>query len=122
MKRQELIVTGLLLLFAMAISSYHVSYDGFLGLNDKFWGSLWAISENGFSLFLCWLLMRSTFGMISKVMKFVFIPYFSVKLIYHFSCYSGAYLWSVQAWTWLWSAVLVLLFIVSIIILWLSIK
>jgi len=36
MKRQELIVTGLLLLFAMAISSYHVSYDGFLGLNDKF--------------------------------------------------------------------------------------
>ena len=114
MKRLELIAVMGCLLFAIAISSYHISFDGYLGIGERTWGLIWAIGENGFALSLCGLVLVYSVGWISRLMKFVFIPYFAFKLIYHISCYSGVYLFSPHTWETIWSYVLVLLFIVSI--------
>jgi hypothetical protein len=111
----EIVPVAVCLLFAIAISLYHVSFEGYLGLSLKFWRSVWAISENGFSLALCVLVLIYSSGILNKLIKFVFIPYFALKLIYHLSCYSGIYLFSVDTWESIWSYVLVILFIVSLV-------
>jgi hypothetical protein len=111
----EIVPVAVCLLFAIAISLYHVSFEGYLGLSLKSWQSVWAVSENGFSLALCGLVLIYSTGVLNKLIKFVFIPYFALKLIYHFSCYSGVYLWSTGTWESIWSYVLVILFIVSLV-------
>jgi hypothetical protein len=113
----ELISYVISLLFALAISLYHVSYDGYLGLSESTWGSVWALSENGFSLTLCVIVFLFTFGILRSLFKYVFIPYFTLKLIYHISCYSGIYICSPDTWIYIWSSVCVLLFICGLTIL-----
>jgi len=115
MRRIETIAVVICLLFAIAISLYHVSYEGYLGLSNRFWGSLWAISENGLSLTLCFLVVIYSYGILQKLFTWLFIPYFSIKLIYHFSCYSKIYLINSEAWRYVWSIVLVALIISSLI-------
>ncbi len=117
MKRDliEIVPVALCLLFAVVISLYHVSFDGYLELSEQTWGTVWAIAENGFSLLLCGIVIINTSGLVSKLFQWVFIPYFVLKLIYHISCYSGIYLFSVDTWEVVWSSVLVILFIVSLI-------
>jgi hypothetical protein len=104
------------LLFAIVISFYHLSYDGYLGLNDSQWGSIWAIAENGFSLTICILISLLSKGILKSIFKYLFIPYFIIKLVYHFSCYSGIYLFSKNYWEWIWSIICIVCFIVSILI------
>ena len=111
----EVYSVAICMTFAVAISLYHVSFDGYLGLSDKFWGAVWAISENGFAMFLCILISTYFSGTIQKIFRYVFVPYFALKLIYHFSCYSGIYITSERAWESLWIVVVVLLFVVSLI-------
>lgn len=103
------------MLFAIAISLYHVSFEGYLGLSDKAWGSVWAISENGFSLMLCWMISMYSIGLIKNIFRWVFMPYFALKLIYHFSCFSGIYLLAKESWRDIWSVMCVCLLIVSIV-------
>lgn len=110
------------MLFVIAISLYHVSFNGYLGLSDSTWGTIWAISENGFSLMLCSIIVLNTSGMIRQLFSKVFIPYFVLKLVYHISCYSGLYLFKVKTWENIWSTVLVLLFVISFIYLWVIIR
>jgi hypothetical protein len=111
----EIVPVALCLLFAVAISLYHVSFDGYMGFSEKSWGTVWAIAENGFSLLLCGIVIINTSGLLSQIFKWVFVPYFVLKLIYHISCYSGIYLFSVDTWRDVWSVVLVIFFIVSLI-------
>ena len=111
----EIVPIVLCLLFAIAISLYHVSFDGYMGLSEKFWGTIWAVAENGFSLLLCGIVIINTSGMIAKMFQWVFVPYFILKLIYHISCYSGLYLFSVDTWEAVWSSVLVILFVIALI-------
>lgn len=111
----EIIPVAVCLLFAIAISLYHVSYEGYLGLPLKFWRATWAISENGFALVLCFIISLNTIGVMQMIFRWVFMPYFILKLIYHLSCYSGVYLFSVDTWENIWSVILVMLFIVSLV-------
>ena len=111
----EIVPVALCLLFAVAISLYHVSFDGYLGLSEKSWGTVWAIAENGFSLLLCGIVILNTSGIVRQMFQWVFVPYFVLKLVYHISCYSGLYLFSINTWEIVWSLVLVILFIVSLI-------
>ncbi len=110
----EIISVTLCLIFAIAISLYHVSFNGYLGLSDKFWGSLWAISENGFALTLSLIISFYFSGVMRVIFRYVFVPYFVLKLVYHFSCYSGIYLMNEKSWSNLWGVVLVILFIVGL--------
>ncbi len=111
----EIVPVALGLLFMIVISLYHVSFDGYLGLSEKSWGTVWAIAENGFSLLLCGIVILNTYGVMKIVFKWVFVPYFVLKLIYHISCYSGIYLFSVDTWEVIWGYVLAILFVVMLV-------
>jgi|WetSurMetagenome_2_1015567.scaffolds.fasta_scaffold00103_63 hypothetical protein len=100
------------LLFAIVISLYHISFEGYLGLTNRQWGGVWAIAENGFALTLIVLGIMYFQGYLRKIC-YVFVPYFILKLIYHFSCYSGIHLLAQKSWERLWSIACVILFIVG---------
>jgi hypothetical protein len=118
----EFIAIVICLIFAIAITLYHVSYSGYLGLSEKAWSLVWALSENGLSLTMCVIIGVYFSGTIGKLFRWLFIPYFSLKLIYHISCYSGIYLLSKGMWSNLWSAVLVLIFIVGLFMVFIKIR
>jgi hypothetical protein len=111
----ELIAIAGCLIFAVAISLYHIADkdSGYLGLSISFWRSVWAIAENSFSLLLVIMMAMGMYlsSLGRKMFKYVFTPYFAMKLIYHFSCYSGWYLFSEDRWEKIWSAILVILII-----------
>jgi hypothetical protein len=110
----EKITIALCLIFSIAITLYHISYEGYKGLTEAQWGSIWAISENGLSLILCAIISILSYGMLKVTMRYLFLPYFFLKLIYHFSCYSGLVLISPEAWNRVWSVVLICQIIVSL--------
>jgi len=116
MRTLEAISVVLCLLFAIAISLYHVSYNGYLGLSDKVWGSVWAISENGLALVMSFIVIMFSHGTIRLLFTWLFLPYFTLKLIYHFSCLSGIYLFSPQTWEYIWGIILVLLIGLSLLL------
>lgn len=111
----EIVPIALCMLFAIAISLYHVSFEGYLGLSERTWGAVWAIAENGFSIMLCWMISIYAIGVTRLLFRWVFIPYFILKLIYHFSCYSSIYLLAKESWRNIWSVLCVCLLIVSIV-------
>ena len=111
----EIVPIVLCMAFAIVISLYHVSFEGYLGLSNKVWGSVWAIAENGFSLMLCWLVSVYSVDVIRIVFRWVFMPYFALKLIYHFSCYSDIYLLEEELWRNIWAVACICLLIVSIV-------
>lgn len=102
------------LMFVIAISLYHVSYDGYLGLKERTWSVVWAVSENGFALALCVIVGFHSYGVVRRMFRYVLIPYFVLKLAYHVSCYSGLYLMSKKEWEGLWSYMLVALIILCL--------
>ena len=103
------------MLFVTAMSLYHISYSGYLGLSDKAWNTVWAIAENGFCLTLCFLAGQLIGGGLKLLFNWLFIPYFTLKLMYHVSCYSGWHLFEVETWGHIWSVVLVIMIIGSLI-------
>ena len=109
----DLIIVAGCLLFMIGISAYHVSYNGYLSLSNKDWKLVWVVSENFLSLWMCFIIGLFTGGIIKLVFKKILIPYFILKLIYHFSCYSGIYVFSVKTWELIWSFILVGLFVVG---------
>ncbi len=117
MKRVDLIEAisvVICLSFAIMISLYHISYDGYMGLTERAWGAVWAVAENGFAMFVCFIVSIYSWGIMQKIFRYVMIPYFVLKLIYHFSCYSGIYLLSAKKWEYLWSYLAVALLIITI--------
>jgi hypothetical protein len=111
----ELIAIAGCLLFAVAISLYHLSYPGFLGLSCKAWNLVWAIAENGFSLLLCTITAWLTTGSMRFMFTWIAAAYFPIKILYHISCYSGVYLFSKEGWECIWSIEVVLLLLIGLI-------
>ncbi len=118
----EFIIVALCLMFAIVISIYHVSYEGFLGISNKVWGSVWAVAENGFSLLMCGIVVMYSHGTIKLVFRYLFIPYFILKMIYHVSCFSGIYLLSADVWSLIWSLILIVCIFVALVYCLLLIK
>lgn len=108
----DVIVVMACSLFAIAISAYHLSFNGYLGLGTKQWEIVYILSENSFSLLMCFVIIIGFSGIIRKVF-YIFVGYFIVKLIYHFSCYSGIYLFSPKTWDDIWSVILVFFIIIG---------
>ncbi len=101
--------------FTVTISLYHLSSEGYLGLSERFWNMEWSFSENGLLLFLTWISSILTYGVVRNIFRYILMPYFILKLIYQFSCYSGIYLFSLQIWEIVWSFALVLLILFGIV-------
>ncbi len=112
----ESVVIVICLIFIIAMSFYHISFNGYLGIGEKTWDVIWAFSENGLLLFMSYLISMLTAGVLRMFFQWIFIPYFSLKLIYHLSCYSGIYLFSPQVWGNIWSVVLVFIFLIFLIL------
>lgn len=110
---EVLIIVGCLL-FMVAISLYHLSFNGYLGLSATFWDMEWSVAENGLFLFLTWIISILTFEVVRNVFRYILMPYFFLKLVYQFSCYSGIYLFSKQTWESIWSVILVCLILLGI--------
>jgi hypothetical protein len=108
-----IVVIGLIL--SIAFCSYHVSFNGYLGLTTSQWKLEWATSQNLFSLFMVILIVIAYSGTIHCFFKYVFAPYFIIKLLYHISCYSGLYLFSPQVWEVIWSFIIVALIGIGLI-------
>lgn len=111
----EIIAVSVCLLFAIVISLYHLSFDGYLGLNRKAWNVIWAFAENGFAFTLSIIISLYLTSLLRLIFRYVFAPYFGIKLIYHFTCLSGIVIFPASVWTVIWSVILVLFFIISLI-------
>ena len=111
----ELIVVVGCLLFAITISLFHLSFPGWLSLSDESWGIVWAVGENGLSLFMCIILSIVLSGKMRLLFRYVLIPYFILKLVYYISCYSGIVFCSVAMWENIWSAMCVGLLILGLL-------
>jgi preprotein translocase subunit SecE len=109
----EILTVSSCLLFTIAISLYHLSHEGYLGLTEKQWGVVWAISEEGLTLTLCTVIFLFATGFIKWFFGGLLV-YLGIKIIYHISCFSSIYLFSKEIWIDLWSIVLVFLLIFSL--------
>jgi hypothetical protein len=106
----EISAVTLSLLFTIFISLYHISYNGFEGLSSNQWNIIWAIAENSFSLLSSGLIIiYAGSGIIRTMFKWIFIPYFITKLIYHFSLFSQIYILPKNVWENIWSFICVFL-------------
>ena len=98
-------------IFATAMSLYHISYDGLLGITKESWNLVWAITENGFPIFLLIILslLISKFKYIFRLFAF----YFIMRLGYHVCCYCSIYVMSEVSWIDFWSAELVIFSLIA---------
>jgi len=106
----EILMVSFCLLFTVLISLYHLSFEGYLGLTEKQWAVVWAISEEGLTFTLCTII----FLFATRFIKWFFgglLTYLGLKIIYHISCFGSFYLFSKETWVELWSIVLVILLI-----------
>lgn len=90
------------LVFAVVISLYHVR-----GNDSKLWSLLWVSSENSLMLTMSLYIAYLSDGFLKIFFRWVFPPYFVIKLVYHFCCYVGFYLMSPEMWSVLWSGIAV---------------
>jgi hypothetical protein len=119
MKTNKWIEFGIIvscIVFAIAISLFHLSSNGEDGLTPAKWGMIWTLSENGFAISLCLMISFLIDGLPKILFRWIFIPYFAIKLFYHISCYSGIYFLPVQLWSWIWTLELIILFVVGFIL------
>jgi len=111
----EFLVVILSLLFIFVISAYHLSYNGFEGLTTKQWNVIWAIAENSISLLMASLVsIYSGVGTIRLLFKWIFIPYFIIKLIYHYSAFGQIYIISEKWWENIWSFICTFLLTIGV--------
>jgi hypothetical protein len=104
------------LIFAIAISFFHLSSVGEDGPTPVKWSIIWTISENGLGMSISLLISLLTEGFVKFLFRWIFVPYFIIKLIYHISCYTGIILLPLVVWSWFWSIELIVFFAVMFIL------
>jgi len=73
------------------------------GLSKEQWNIVWLVSENGIMLLFSVISGIYFIGLIRYIFRWVFTPLFIIKLIYHFTCFTGVYLFSPAIWEVVWS-------------------
>jgi hypothetical protein len=94
-----LILVAIGLFFLVALSMYNLSHEGYLRLSEKTWKGIWVFAENGILIFLCLLVSLLTYGTLKDIFRWVFIPYFIIRIAYYLSCYLGFVTFSNDAWS-----------------------
>jgi hypothetical protein len=111
----EISAITLSLLFILVISQYHISYEGFRGLTENQWNRVWVIAENSLNLTMSTLItILAGSGLIRLMFKYIFIPYFIVKLIYQCSMFFQIYIVSKEWWESIWSFICVSLLTIGV--------
>lgn len=111
----EIMIVLITMIFIVAISTYHSSYNGKFSLSLSDWNTLGMITLNLFILFIVWLVGYITSGII-RITFWGLVPYFIVKLIYHISCELGIYLKSKEWWESLFSTICIVTIICILVI------
>ncbi len=111
----EITPIAICMFFLAILSLYHISYEGYLGLSVKAWGFVWAVSENGLAITMTILLSILTVGIPKIFFRWVLVPYFILRLVYHITCYSGLYMWSEAIWANVWSIVLIIFILLALV-------
>jgi hypothetical protein len=102
------------LLSLTALSLYQMSDVGILKLSNEVRGSVWAFAENSLCLTLVILGILYFPGFL-RLLAWASAPYFLIKMVYHFSCYSGLYLLPKEKWQNLWAYISVFCLILSLL-------
>lgn len=121
---QEIIIIVPPIVFLVFITMYHLSYYGYLGFPKSVWKSVYAIANNGLFLSLCITIIiliqaiknnsLGNYQRIKNMFWIVFVPYFTLKIIYDVTCYLNIYITSKDVWEDIWSIALVLLIFVCL--------
>jgi hypothetical protein len=104
----EFAILVICLLFIIVISLYHISYDGYLQILGKTWDVIWAVSNDGLMMTMSLIISLLSIGLVKKIFRWVFVPYFILKLVYDISCFSGVVFFEKAIWEDIWSYVLVI--------------
>lgn len=103
------------MVFLTILSLYHLSHEGYLGLSEKMWGLIWAISENGLAITMSIIISILAYGIIKIFFRWVLVPYFLLRLLYHITCYTGWFMWSEAKWANVWSIVLIIFILLALV-------
>lgn len=103
------------LICTIALSLYHNSYEGFLGLTVVGWNIVWSIAVNFITLSLIVFAMTKAERFERLFLGWVFIPYFIVKFIYDISAYGQIHIFKQNLWNFAWDVLLVDLFLSGLV-------
>jgi hypothetical protein len=112
----ELIAIVTAIIFAVAMSFYHLFSTESTFLTREGWTLVWAIVENGLPISLCVIISLLTIGSVRFIFRWLFPTYFLVRFIYHLSCYLQIFVVSDKVWNWIWSIEMFALIAISFII------
>ena len=101
-------------LFEILLALYNLSSDKFLWLSAKAWDFIWVLAENGLAILMAVIIAQLTSGVFRKFILFTLVPYFTVRLVYHVTTYTGIYFMSPKDWSALWSVICVLVFLLGL--------
>jgi hypothetical protein len=62
------------------------------------------------------LISLLTEGFVKFLFRWIFVPYFVIKLFYHITCYTGIAFLPLNVWSWFWSLELIIFFITMFIL------
>jgi len=91
-----LIMSGL---FIVAVSLYHISFEGFMGLTKKAWYCIWDLSETGLLLAMCLIITSSCTGFVKMLFGWPVMFYLIFRTFYYLSCHSGIYVMTTNNWS-----------------------
>jgi hypothetical protein len=89
MRKLENIAIVLALLSSIALSLYHISEEGFLGLTAIGWAIVWSVAVNLLSISFVTYIIAKERGLLRWFWGVTFLPYFVVKMLYDLSAYSS---------------------------------
>jgi hypothetical protein len=115
----ENLILILPVIFLAIISVWHAF--GKIGVQP--WSAIYFLSNHLFVIYLA-SIIYFTVGIIElqKIMKFLVIPYFVLKIIYQILIWVGVYMGSEKLWEHIWSLILVFIIFFAAILLWKSSK
>jgi hypothetical protein len=110
----ELIAIVTCLFFAVAMSLYHLSFNGYLGLSTKNWILVWAIAENGLPISLSVIVSLKTEKLVRFLFRWLMPIYFIIRFTYHLSCYYNVNWITKESRDQIWSFELVILILIGL--------
>ena len=115
----ELLIIALPVLFICVISIWHAF--GVQGVQP--WKAIYFLSNHLLVIYLA-TIIYFTVGVpeLQKLMKYLVIPYFYLKIIYQLLIWFNVYIGSDKLWEWIWSIILIVSFFIGSILLWKNLK
>jgi hypothetical protein len=111
----ELVIVILPILFIAIISFWHAF--GIKGVQP--WSAVYFLSNHLFIIYLAAIIYFTTGSVeLQNIMKYLVIPYFSVKIVYQLLIWIDVNIGSGELWEWIWGIIFVIVLLIGAIMLW----